>query len=80
MQITKLERLLFNNRIAQKSLCDVIDNTFETGIPRTQLNRIVNGKSVNFKMQTIEKICVALTQIIEKRITPNDILDYENWY
>jgi DNA-binding Xre family transcriptional regulator len=65
-QNTKYKRLLADKEIDQKSVAEKV------GISQSMLNLIVNGYS-NITIRTLKKLC------LYHQVSPNEILDWENW-
>jgi DNA-binding Xre family transcriptional regulator len=65
---SKLEELLYNKRLTQKELKDIIDSQNDVGISQYMISLIVSGKKLNYHIHTLMKICRAL------ECTPNDII------
>jgi len=72
---TKLQKILNERNLTQKWLYEKIKEQCVTPVGEYQINRICKGKSTNYHMITMIKICRAL------EITPNDLLtksDFEH--
>ena len=65
---TKLQKILNERNLTQKWLYEKIKEQCVTPVGEYQINRICKGKSTNYHMITMIKICKAL------EITPNDLL------
>jgi DNA-binding Xre family transcriptional regulator len=74
---TKLQKILNERNLTQKWLYEKIKEQCVTPVGEYQINRICKGKSTNYHMITMIKICRAL------EITPNDLLtksDFEHLF
>jgi DNA-binding Xre family transcriptional regulator len=74
---TKLQKILNERNLTQKWLYEKVKEQCVTPIGEYQINRICKGKSTNYHMITMIKICKAL------EITPNDLLtksDFEHLF
>jgi DNA-binding Xre family transcriptional regulator len=74
---TKLQKMLNERNLSQKWLYDKIKEECEIPVGEYQINRICKGKTTNFHLNTLMKICKAL------ETTPNEIItksDFDNLY
>ena len=70
---TKLAHILNEKRISQADLYRIIDEQNDKPVQKYLINELVNGKRNNMTRNVLLKICRALN------VTPNDILDKENF-
>lgn len=70
---TKLSKILANRNMTQKDLLVKIQETSVTPIPQYAISNIVSGKSVNYSMHTLIRICRAL------EVTPNEVISKEDY-
>jgi DNA-binding Xre family transcriptional regulator len=66
--MSKLKKILETRQMSQKQLFNQIKELCHTPVPLYQISRISSGKTKNFTIVTMIKICRAL------EITPNDLL------
>ena len=74
---TKLQKILNERNLTQKWLYEKIKEQCVTPVGEYQINRICKGKSTNYHLITMIKICRAL------EIAPNDLLtksDFEHLF
>lgn len=74
---TKLQKMLNERNLSQKWLYDKIKEECIVPVGEYQINRICKGKTTNFHLNTLMKICKAL------ETTPNEIItksDFDNLY
>lgn len=74
---TKLETILFENRISLKRLSDKIAEYYTPSIHPVMLSKITKGDRDSLK-STYFRICVALTDLLGRLVTPNDIMEFES--
>lgn len=67
--MTKLRMLLDERGIKQRELYEIIAEKCITPIGLDRISKIVSGKSTNYEVNTLMKICIALD------VTPNDVLE-----
>ena len=68
---TKLKRLLKIRRISQKKLYHMICKNNETPIGLDALSQIINGKKLNYHLNTLVKICKTL------KVQPHSVVESE---
>lgn len=68
---TKLKRLLKIRRISQKKLYQMICKKYETPIGLDALSQIINGKKLNYHLNTLVKICKTL------KVQPHSVVESE---
>ncbi len=73
MAITKIKRYLVENNISQRDLHRKIKKVCITPLGTDRISSIVNGKTKNYSLFTLLKICVALD------LSPNDLIDKEDF-
>lgn len=66
---TKLKKYLRENNITQTELCNSIKFMCKSSLGNDVVSKIVNGQKLNYHIDTLLKICVALN------LTPNDIIE-----
>jgi DNA-binding Xre family transcriptional regulator len=66
---TKLKKYLRENSISQTELCNSIKLMCKSSLGNDVVSKIVNGQKLNYHIDTLLKICVALN------LTPNDIIE-----
>ena len=66
---TKLKKYLRENNISQTELCNSIKLMCKSSLGNDVISKIVNGQKLNYHIDTLLKICVALN------LTPNDIIE-----
>jgi DNA-binding Xre family transcriptional regulator len=74
---TKLQKMLNERNLSQKWLYEKIKEESVVPVGEYQINRICKGKTTNFHLNTLMKICKAL------ETTPNEIItksDFDNLY
>jgi DNA-binding Xre family transcriptional regulator len=74
---TKLQKMLNERNITQKWLYEKIKEQCVVPVGEYQINRICKGKTTNYHINTLMKICKAL------ETTPNEIiskLDFDNLF
>jgi DNA-binding Xre family transcriptional regulator len=75
--MSKLKSILKSRKMTQKQLFNQIKEVCNTPVPLYQISRITSGKTKNFTIVTMMKICRAL------EITPNELLtkaDYSDLF
>ena len=74
---TKLQKMLNERNVTQKWLYEKIKEQCLVPVGEYQINRICKGKTTNFHLNTLMKICKAL------ETTPNEIIsksDFDNLF
>ena len=74
---TKLQKMLNERNVTQKWLYEKIKEQCLVPVGEYQINRICKGKTTNFLLNTLMKICKAL------ETTPNEIIsksDFDNLF
>ena len=66
---TKLKKYLRENNKTQTELCNSIKLMCKSSLGNDVISKIVNGQKLNYHIDTLLKICVALN------LTPNDIVE-----
>ena len=66
---TKLKKYLRENNITQTELFNSIKFMCKSSLGKDVISKIVNGQKLNYHIDTLLKICVALN------LTPNDIIE-----
>lgn len=77
MGITKFKKLLFEQgvRIIDLQKITIEVDELRYGVSTPHLYNISNGK-INPNVITVVIICKALSKMLNREITPNDIIDY----
>jgi DNA-binding Xre family transcriptional regulator len=74
---TKLQKMLNERNVTQKWLYEKIKEQCLVPVGEYQINRICKGKTTNYHLTTLMKICKAL------ETTPNEIIaksDFDNLF
>jgi DNA-binding Xre family transcriptional regulator len=74
---TKLQKMLNERNLTQKWLYEKIKEQCLVPVGEYQINRICKGKTTNYHIMTLMKICRAM------ECTPNEIItksDFDNLY
>ena len=76
--LSKFGLLLKKHGITQTQIVTVSEIIYpDQKLTKNQISMLASGKNPNFQMQTLERVMVIIMILIGKKITPNDVIDYE---